>query len=168
MKIEPNMRVLALDPGGTTGWATYSCLIIPGIPAATLYLTQKFDCGHITGARHHQQLEDFLGNQRVQQFIVVCERFDERPGKSFAVNPVALEYIGVVKRWCSENQVKLVMQMPSQAKGFTTDLNLKRLEIWQGKKWKHAMDAYRHLLWYLIHGDIGRRPDLLARGWPNA
>ncbi len=164
MKLEPNMRILALDPGGTTGWGAYSCLIIPGIEMATIYMSQKFTCGHITGANHHLELRNFLGNQRTTAFVVVCERFDDR-ATGHHVDPVALEYIGVVKDWCEENDVPLVMQMPSQAKTFTKNVNLRRLGIWEGSRWKHAMDAYRHLLWYLIH-TTGRN-DLLEKGWPN-
>lgn len=164
--LEPNFRVIAFDPGGTTGWGAYSCLVVPGMEQATIYLSQGWTCGHITGPNHHQELENFLGSQRVTMTTIVCERFDDR-ATGHHVNPIALEYIGVIKKWCDENDVALRMQMPSQAKSFVKDVNLKRLGIWQGKKWKHAMDAYRHLLWYQIHGDLGRRNDLLQIGWPN-
>lgn len=162
--LEPNFRILALDPGGTTGWAAYSALIIPGIEFATISMSQRFTCGHITGDKHHVELENFLGSQRLAAFVVVCETFDDT-ASGHSVNLMAREYIGVVEKWCQENDVPLVMQRPGVAKPFTKDINLKRLGIWKGVKWKHAMDAYRHLLWHMIH-TTGRK-DLLETGWPN-
>jgi hypothetical protein len=166
MVLDPNVRVIALDPGGTTGWATWQALIIPGITLGSLKSSQSYHCGHIGGPEHGQELVNFLGHQRVMQTVVVCERFDDRHA-GHHVDPVALKYIGAVEVWCKENDVPLHMQMPGTAKAFVKDANLRRLGVYQGKQWKHAMDAYRHLFWYLINGEP-KRKDLLAKGWPNA
>jgi len=157
-----NYRVIALDPGGTTGWASYSALWLPGDPVSYSY--ESWECGHM-GGPHHEQLESWLGMQRVQNYTVVCERFDDRQ-TGHNVNLVAAEYIGVIKKYCETENVHLVMQMPGVAKPFVKNENLKLLDLWRGVKWKHAMDAQRHLLWYLING-LPHRHDLLEKGWPN-
>jgi hypothetical protein len=161
--VDINYRIVALDPGGTTGWATYSALWRPGTNKPYSY--EKWDCGHMGPEPHHEQLNIWLGMQRVQNYTVVCERFDDRQ-TGHKVDLIAGEYIGVVKKYCYEEEVDLVMQMPGVAKPFTKNDNLKKLGLWQGTKWKHAMDAERHLLWYMINGEPHRH-DLLEMGWPN-
>jgi hypothetical protein len=161
--INPNYRILAFDPGGTTGWAMYSALKIPGRPYP--WGNELWTCGQMSEPNHHQQLEQFLGMSRVQYTTIVCETFDDL-ATGHHVDPIAGEYIGVIKGWCEEDGVPLKMQRPGVAKPFTKDINLKRLDLWQGKAWGHAMDAYRHLLWYMIHGEPNRH-DLLKIGWPN-
>lgn len=164
--VDINYRVIALDPGGTTGWATYSAHWDKEL---NLFTTNGSDlypwaCGQLEG-KHHSQLEHLLGLQHVQHYWVVCERFDDR-STGHAVNLVAREYIGVVERFCQDRHVPMVRQLPATAKGFVKNQNLKNLDLWDGVKWKHAMDARRHLLWYLIHGEP-HRYDLLQKGWPN-
>jgi hypothetical protein len=164
MKIDYNYRIIALDPGGTTGWATYTALWVPGIPSAFTY--EMWDCGQMGPDKHHTQLKSWLGIQRLQRYTVVCERFDDRATGN-AVNLAAKEYIGVVEQYCEEDAVyDLKMQMPGIAKSFSSNQNLKNLGLWKGNKWRHAMDAYRHLLWFMINGEPSRH-DLLAKGWPN-
>lgn len=162
--MDVNYRVIAFDPGGTTGWASYSCLYVPG--TTQKYFSEKYAMGHLGAHEHHQQLEQLLGMQRVSAYTVVCERFDDRPGGTFSVNLKAKEYIGVIEKYCAEDDVPLIRQMPATAKTFVKDVNLKRLDLFYGKKWKHAMDAERHLLWYLVNGSP-KRTDILAKGWPN-
>jgi len=140
-------RVLALDPGGTTGWATYTTEAEGVKP----YDRLDFTSGHLGPEKHHQALEVLLGNQRTTYFTVVCERFQDRVGEH-SINLMAREYIGVVERWCQENETQLVMQTPAYAKGFILDYNLKEAGLWDGPKWKHANDAKRHLLSYMING----------------
>jgi len=163
--IEPNYRVLALDPGGTTGWATYSAYRILSTDEVWVYSYETWTCGHLGPGDHHEELKQLLGLQRVQDYQIVCERFDDRPGGTFSVNLKAKEYIGVVETYCKEERVALFRQMPATAKKFVKNINLQRLELWEGTKWKHAMDARRHLLWFLVNKE--KRMTLLAKGWPN-
>lgn len=168
-----NFRVAAFDPGGTTGWSTFSALWVPGLPFQQI----KWDCGHLGPGNHHDALEQHLGIQRVQFYTVVAERFTDRVSEHSVVLD-AKEYEGVIKRYCEAEGVELHLQMPAIAKGFTKNENLKRLGLWEGTKWKHAMDARRHLLWFLINSfptvrqQFGRaavelRSELLTKGWPN-
>jgi hypothetical protein len=159
-----NYGILALDPGGTTGWAAYRALRITTDGPVEFY-QEEWTCGQLGPEKHYRALETLLGNQRVTGYQVVCERFDDRPGGTFSVNLMAKEYIGVVETFCEAEQVEMFRQMPATAKKFVTNTALKNLGLWEGTKWKHAMDARRHLLWFLVNKE--KRFDLLAKGWPN-
>jgi hypothetical protein len=182
-------RVLALDPGGTTGWATYTAKRIPvgGLitegPAEYEYYDEKWACGQIGPDEHHYKLDRFLGHMHTQEFIVVCESFefrnlDRRDRDN--LNLMSREYIGVVKQWhqalepegYDTSGVKLVFQTAAQAKGFIPDKGpqankkIKDAGLWYPNQ-KHAMDATRHLLWYLVNRE--NRMDLVTRWWkPSA
>ncbi len=168
MALDINFRIAAFDPGGTTGWATYSALWIPGLPHQNI----RWDCGQIGPEKHHMALEQLLGLQQVQHYIIVCERFTDRVTEHH-VDLMAREYIGIIEAFCESRKVPLVMQMSSAAKNFTKNPNLKSLGLWSGAEWKHAMDARRHLLWFIVNSaeaprhmqDIKRK--LLTEGWPN-
>jgi hypothetical protein len=167
MPLDINFRIIALDPGGTTGWATYSAVKIPGLD---MLRYESWHCGHLGPSKHHAALNQLLGMQHVQDYTIVCERFTDRVTEH-AVDLAAREYIGIVEAFCQEREVPLVMQMSSTAKVFTKDTNLKKLGLWS-PGWKHAMDARRHLLWYIINGTPERhsalnkvKSQLLNKGW---
>lgn len=130
------MRILALDPGGTTGWTSYDD---DGgkVPA--------WGWGQLEEEDHHVQLYDLLDRQ--QPDVVVCERFTYRPHLPHAVL-ISRDYIGVATLWCKQNGVEIVMQMPAHAKGLWDDKKLKAVNLYQVNK-RHANDATRHLLYYL-------------------
>lgn len=164
MSLQPNYRVIAFDPGRTTGWAAYSALYIPGTTVE--YFSETYTMGQLGPEDHHVRLNQLLGMQRVQNYTVVCERFEDRPAGTTSVDLKAKEYVGTIETFCEEEDVPLFRQMPAAAKGFVKDENLRRLGIYHGKRWKHAMDGQRHVLWYLINGGP-RRLDILKKGWPN-
>lgn len=159
-------RILALDPGETTGWATWSELEEPW--------ESPFNCGQIGPQEHHLQLDSFLGHMQVTNFTVVCERFEYRNQSRAGLNLMSREYIGVVKRFAQERMIdvitqKVVFQNATQAvgpKSFVQDSHVKRLGLWTPNQ-RHAMDATRHLLYYIIHS--GYHTDLantlLERAW---
>jgi len=135
------IRIVALDPGGTTGWATW-----------TDYPLEKdrWKCGHIGPEPHHNALDQFLGMQQTNKFVIVCESFEYRNQSRAGLVLDSCEYIGVVKRFCQERGVLLHMQTAAMGKGFVKDNNLRALGLWSGARWKHAMDARRHLLYYMV------------------
>lgn len=101
--------------------------------------------------------------------IVVCERFEYRNTSRAGLEIVSREYIGVTSLWCEIYRRDLVMQNASQAKGFVKDKNLDRLGVLV-KADKHAMDAYRHLFYYLINSPVMEEMPknyLLQRGWTS-
>jgi hypothetical protein len=77
-------RVLALDPGGTTGWATYTAekMWIGDLPAEEKveYYDEKWACGQIEHQDHHNALDQFLGFMQTEAFVIVCEGVHPRQG----------------------------------------------------------------------------------------
>jgi hypothetical protein len=168
-------RVLALDPGGTTGWATYTAekMWIGDLPAEEKveYYDEKWACGQIEHQDHHNALDQFLGFMQTEAFVIVCESFEFRNTDRRHRDNISLisrEYIGVVMRFCQERHLKPVMQTATLAKGFIPDKGpqankkIREAGLWYPNS-PHAMDATRHLLWYLVNRD--NRTDLVERWW---
>jgi hypothetical protein len=137
------MRIVALDPGGTTGLAFF----------------ERSSAGD-EGAWSHQQLagEHHLGLYsklvELHPEVVIYERFmyqrrELDKGVSLVLDSV--EYIGVTKLYHAVNveTVDLICQTPAQAKNLWTDDKLKKLGLYIPGA-PHAMDATRHLLYYLV------------------
>lgn len=137
------LRYLAIDPGGTTGWATWEdCADVKSI-----------ETGEIGPEEHHFGLWNLLDN--LAPNVVIYERFQYRPGQSPTPAEdilVAREYIGILKLWCVVDPYHLesaiVGQTPAQAKKLWRDDLLKRAGLWV-KGSTHKRDAMRHLLYYL-------------------
>lgn len=148
-------RIVALDPGGTTGWASYTEYEDPAV--------MKFDWGQIGPEEHHLKLHNFLGLQQTDEFKIVCESFEFRQGKQRAnINLISKEYIGIAKLFAAERlRSPVVFQTAGAAKGFVTDPKLKIMGLWVPGK-QHARDALRHLLYYMI--TVERRVDLI-KSW---
>src|SRR5690606_19133575 len=128
------MRYVALDPGGTTGWAYFD--------------EEGWERNQFNRIAHHQALYDAL--MEANPGVLIVETFVYRKGLD-DVNLMAREYIGVAKLWWQQNRTKsdIVMQTPAQAKNFITDKKLKALGL-QVPGAPHANDATRHLLYYLV------------------
>lgn len=133
--MEPK-HILALDPGGTTGWA-YG-LISDG----------KMGVKSGQEMWNHVDLYDSL--TQFNPHIIVCERFDYRKlSANQGAELISREYIGVITLWARQKQRQLVMQMPSEGVGgYYKGDQLKKHGVYlRGKP--HANDAMRHLLqWY--------------------
>jgi hypothetical protein len=161
--------VLALDPGGTTGWASYQAEVMSyaalGDETQTPkyeYYDEKWERGQLAGIDHQKALYTLMGLKHTDEYYIVCERFVERPDNKGAID-IAQKYIGVVELFAIDRQANLVMQMPAQAKGFVKDATIKKLGLWFPGQ-RHAMDATRHLLFFLVN-QTAKRQDLLDKGW---
>jgi hypothetical protein len=80
------MIIIALDPGGTTGWTTYD--------------GQGYVQGYFGPEEHHEELFSFLERQRHQDTRVVYESFEYRHNQDkqrATVELISKEYIGVIK-----------------------------------------------------------------------
>lgn len=174
MPNEPNYRIIAIDPGGTTGWASYSArtLEVPDNDQADSewhleYYDESWICGQMGPGDHHQQLYQFLELQQVQNFTVIGERFDFRGNDRPDIDLMAREYMGVVKLFSQDRSVDVVWQWPFEAvgrKSFVQERHLKNIGVWVkggASQWVHAMDAYRHLLHYMTTKQ--RRIDILRK-----
>lgn len=128
------VKILAVDPGVTTGMATFDTE------------TKKWRRWQIGPEDHHELLWDEM--REVDE--LVCEDFNFRPNPNRRkVILKSVEYIGVMKLYSSGHGAPLRIQLPSQAKGLWTDDKLKKLGLWEPSL-KHAMDATRHMLYYLV------------------
>jgi len=152
-------RIIALDPGGTTGWAMWQDTTI--MAGADLgWPWNHFTCGQIGPEEHHDDLYILLETQQTHPFTVVCETFEFRQSDNHreGTNLMSREYIGVAKLFVRQRsfvkdgvaQVRYVPQSPSQGKGFVSDEKLKVMGLWVPGQ-KHARDALRHLVYYLVN-----------------
>ncbi len=166
-----NSRIIALDPGGTTGWGTYSFNSVP-VPNDIGYevYDETFACGQLGPREHYDELYALLELMHVQDTLVVCEAFQQYRDRN-NVDLISVEYIGVVKLFCQQRGIPIYFQASSEGKigksSFVRPENLKLLHLWSGGQ-RHAMDAYGHLLCYLLNHK-GAHPDvrlrLLTQGW---
>jgi len=133
------MRILALDPGKTTG----VCLAING------RIEETRETPTTTGGEFHELLH--VMEYWWKPDLVICEQFLHRT--TIGVDTTALEVIGCVKMFVwLQSPMELVFQTPSMAKAFWTDDKLKAVGLWR-KGQRHAMDATRHALAYLMKSD---------------
>ncbi len=129
------MRIVALDPGLTTGWA-------------------EWHGGTFPSSEHPDPLGLLMELDNLVHRLdeVVCENFVPRPGVR-SWQPDALHIIGAVRYFCHRERVPLHLPMPS-SKTFATDARLKKAGMYVPAN-GHANDAARHLLRRLVRlGEI--------------
>lgn len=125
------MRIVALDPGGTTG---------------ICFMMSKGSIG-VRGSlygEHHKDLYDTLSN--LNPDIIIYEEFDHREKAALLVS---VEYIGVAKLWAQINQKAIEGQRPTDVKLQWPNEKLKVLGL-RGST-VHEDDATRHMLWYVTN-----------------
>jgi len=166
--------IIALDPGGTTGWATFNADYVEGPDGAELY-NAEWRCGQLDGGKHHKELAILLEMNHTQHYQIVCESFEYRNRSRPGLELVSKEYIGVAELVAQDRKLPpVVYQTAAQGKvrnkttAFVKPTNLKRLGLWIPGN-DHAMDGYGHLLYYIIHSKRPEfrplRHDLIEKGW---
>lgn len=141
-------RIIALDPGGTTGIAVWTdCR--PSSPT-----DNEFTWYELGPEEHHKELWDFLLKGTVGasgDHTIVCESFEFRQNRQRDnINLMSREYIGVVKLFQQQYGTPVVFQTAGVAKPFVTDEKLKAMGLYQ-KGSKHERDATRHLIYYMVN-----------------
>lgn len=163
-----NFCILALDPGGTTGWATFKANKIVGPDGKAEYLGRQWTCGQLGPSPHHLELYHWLEHNELQTYHIITESFEYRNKERPGLVLISCEYIGVAKLYGAAHQTKVWEQTASQGKirekSFVRKENLQRLALWS-PGWTHAMDAYGHLLYYMINTAHVLRDELLEKGW---
>ena len=164
----PTFRAIALDPGGTTGWAKYDALYIPSPEKKGRgeLVEQHFMVGQIGPHEHHHQLYALLERLHIHDMVVVTESFEFRQfdGNRTGINLISREYIGVTKLFGRERNIPVKLQTAGLAKKFVPDKGPdanKKLKAmgWYTPGMKHANDAARHLAYYMVNTE--RRFDLV-------
>lgn len=141
-------RVLAFDPGGTTGWALYD------------RTDDSFWSGQMGPEDHHLELLDAidLSCKDIDAFYLVTESFEYRNTSRPGLVLASKEYIGIMKLYRQKHGCNFTEQTASKAKGFVRDTHIKKLGLWSPGN-KHAMDAMRHLIFFLINNPDMKRLD---------
>lgn len=130
------MRVLAVDPGLTVGYATFDS----DADNYEAYQCHKWPFLNWADPDQHKAWFD----------IVVVERFTITPQTlKMSRQPHPIEVIGVLRWWCESTSTTLIEQTPSEAKSFMTNDRLKHLGLYEPGA-DHANDAVRHLALYLV------------------
>jgi hypothetical protein len=159
------MRIISLDPGGTTGYVVWD-----SSHEGVLYFAGSW--GQLGPDPHHEKLWRLLLEQDTYMsgnLLIICERFDNR-GNDFA-KLVSVEYIGVVKLYqqvvqhanvCSGQGV---VWQGSDVKTWADNKKLKAcgMLLTPMTKWRHANDAMRHLLYYVCHSSDLQLQDAARR-----
>lgn len=144
------MRVLAVDPGETTGWALWR----GGEEGVATFRNGAVVWGQIGPARGREGEIEAVGHlvRKVSDGdIVVVEDFILRPtgnARRSGLSPVRIT--ARLETLCAARglDVEWVYQQASAAKGVVTDTRLRDLGLWvRGQV--HARDALRHLVLYL-------------------
>lgn len=128
------VRVIAIDPGKTTGWAAWNSE------------TDKFLAGQMP-------LFEFLywyETSMTGDFETVVESYIITAGTLTKSRQYwSLEGIGAIKYLAERDGRKVTMQSPAEAKKFATPEKLKAVGWWVPGK-DHAQDAARHLLVFVV------------------
>jgi len=133
------IRVLALDPGETTGIAYFE--------GPTLKIYQQIKEPTVELAASH--LKDVIELYKPDIVVMEDYRVYSWKTKDHAWNSLhTSRLIGAVEYVCFERRVPLWKQMAQMPKGFCTDDKLRALGYYVGGK--HARDAVRHGLYYLL------------------
>ena len=137
------MRVLGIDPGGTTGAAV---VVAPGIVArpADLVYAQEFEFEAFLDALH-----EIIGLAE----LVAVERYTIGPRTiKFSRQPQALYAIGAIMAECRKSRVEMVLQNPADAKSAFSDGTLKLFGMHSPSP--HVRDATRHALLACRRGGV--------------
>lgn len=139
-------RLLALDPGGTTGWAYFEQLHL-------------VEAGQIVGT--HIGIQDLILHYAPE--VLVMEDYKIYPWKAKQHNfsgGETIRLIGAVEALAASNpgRLRLVLQMAHVGKSFCKDDKLRRWGLYQNGQ-RHANDAVRHGAHYLLfeHRKLGKR-----------
>lgn len=133
-----SVEIVALDPGTTTGIATYEA--------------GKYQAWQIRPDQHlhpHEMLYDVLCALEPKK--LAYEAFHFRQGMDGAVF-TGVEYIGVIKLFTQLKYVEIVEITPSDGKGFWDNKKLVAIGVYQ-KGLPHGMDATRVLLRHQMKSD---------------
>lgn len=130
------MRIVGLDPGGTTGVAVFDL-------NEDSWSQNRMQLGP---EEHHEELYEWLKELRPD--LIIYESFEYRTRQRDNLVLVSVEYIGVIKLFCSVTKTKSKPQTAAYGKAFWSNDKIAQLALWTANM-PHAMDATRHVLQYI-------------------
>jgi hypothetical protein len=134
-------QVLGIDPGGTTGLASYN--------------QKMWDVRQLPANEVPAYVRQWIDWPVPEDLHVVCERFVPS-ARALSFQPDALELIGYVRYLCQEKGISFSLQSPASAKKIAPNPLLKTVGAYR-QSTPHGLDAARHVaLWMFIN-----QPDIL-------
>jgi len=131
-------RLLALDPGETTGWCLFETLQLKETGQFTVNTPLDFD--------------RLIGKYEPQVIVAENYRVYASQAKRHVGSEVpTVQYLGVIKFVAEQRGIPLHLQMAFAAKGFMTDSRLRALRVLQTNR-RHSNDAIRHAMYWLVFG----------------
>lgn len=153
------MRVLAVDPGETTGWALWtddeSDAGEDDLVLGNGWVTWGEE-GPARGSHEENEVAKGLIVALVDEDVIVVEDFILRPtgnARRSGLSPVRITARLEALAFSFDLDLTWVYQQASAAKGVVTDERLKGLGLWV-RGAPHARDAIRHLVLYLRSAKI--------------
>jgi hypothetical protein len=138
-------RILAFDPGHTTGWAAFE--------NADLIASGEIDT---TSIGHCIESAMPLFIQYTPKYVVMEDYriYKWRQKQHVGSEVLTIQIIGCLQTLAIQDFVPYVIKQPAQiAKGFCTDAKLKEWEMYQPGA-RHARDAIRHGCYFIMFGAI--------------
>jgi len=142
----PLLRALALDPGGTSGYAI--CDIDSRAKISIGWEQAKLSEIELT------ELLDIVHADRI-----ICEDFEYRNKARAGLDLTPPRLIGVVKLFAQTTATPLVLQKAVVGKGHYSDLRLKSFGLYERGR-PHGRDALRHLMHWLTFKEGNAYVDL--------
>jgi len=145
------MTYLALDPGGTTGWASFQ-------PSTVRFEWGKLatDDGDADIPGHHRALWNLLEHMHGlaypnEYLTVICEKFNYQRRditKGIQLELISRNYIGIVELFCKQRPKSTYLFMHEL--GFKTFwLKSDKIKVVGWPTSQHERDALAHLLYHL-------------------
>jgi hypothetical protein len=152
------LKILWIDPGGTTGWASYRCEEVT-TSFGTEYFEEQWLTGELVGEDLHRKVKHLIElHHDERDYTLGYESWQIRKKNGETLDNMdfrALEYIGVIKLTWMEDSLPpviypIVSQTPSERK-FADKRKLDVFDLWSlTSGQKDARAAAQHLLTYLI------------------
>ena len=141
--------LLAFDPGETTG----CCVFKNGRPVE---FRQLPTVNKKTRDYEWDIIEEFIDEINpdaviIENYRIYAHKLDQHSSSDVPT----LQLIGAIKYMLHKRNIPFKLQMAQQAKGFVTDAKLKEWGMWDIGH-KHARDACRHCVYYLVSMKPGK------------
>lgn len=142
-------RVLAIDPGMTTGYCVFD-YVMTHVDDIYIYCLSDSGIIKVDKETGWDPIVDKI--QQVNPSVVVCEDYRIYPSKDkvhvlSSVDTVRI--IGAIEYMCHHEHFSLVKQMASVHKGFVTDEKLKEWWLYKGIN-RHSRDAVKAAIYFLL------------------
>ncbi len=158
-----NSYILCLDPGETVGWALFFAGHV--LRCGQLAIQKQLAQGGSVSYVLNTFFDDLVGLENcasdmvtpttcvVEDYVVYAHKLQANMWSSL----FTVRLIGALQFLCSDRAIPVVYQMAAEAKFFASDEKLRRWGIFQ-EKLKHANDAIRHGIYYMLRksGIAGR------------